>query len=211
MFFVVYFTLPGSTRSGEKARKMSRPTLSPLLEHRHEDLVGRPRVRRALQDDQHVLVDVLRHLLGGVDDIGEVGVLRLAQRRGDADVDRIGLRQRGKIGCDPQKPGRQRVPDRLGGNIADVRLPRAEGPDFRAVHVDADHRNAGPGVFHGERQPHVPQADHGRREILLLQSGEQIALSLDSRHRVPSSPRNTALHLFDDHRDPLPHPDAHRR
>jgi len=30
MFFVVYIALPGSTRSGEKARKMSRPTLKPF-------------------------------------------------------------------------------------------------------------------------------------------------------------------------------------
>ena len=30
MFLVVYFSLPGSTRSGEKARKTSFPTLNPF-------------------------------------------------------------------------------------------------------------------------------------------------------------------------------------
>ena len=58
-----------------------------LLEHRHEEFVGRPRVGGALQDDQHVPVDVFRHLLRGGHDVGEIRVFRLPKRRGNADVD----------------------------------------------------------------------------------------------------------------------------
>ena len=44
---------PGSTRSGENARKKSRSTFRPRgFEHRQRDLVGRARIRRRLEDDE---------------------------------------------------------------------------------------------------------------------------------------------------------------
>ena len=53
MFLVVNCGLPGSTRSGENARKKSTSAFKPAgLEHRLHDLVGRARIGRRLEDDQ---------------------------------------------------------------------------------------------------------------------------------------------------------------
>ena len=60
-------------------------------ERRLHHLVGRSGVRRRLQDDQHPGVQVAGDRLHRRDDVGHVGVLRLAQGSRHADVDRVEL------------------------------------------------------------------------------------------------------------------------
>ena len=69
-FFVVHFALPGSTRSGENARKKSSPGHKPAaLENRPDDFVRRTRVGRRLQDDELARPEVLGDHLDGRDDV----------------------------------------------------------------------------------------------------------------------------------------------
>ena len=67
------------------------------LEHRLDDFVGRPRIGRRLEDDQHARMQVLRDALDRRDDVGHVRVLRLAQRRRHADVDRVEILDDGEV------------------------------------------------------------------------------------------------------------------
>ena len=60
VFLVWYFSLPGSTRSGEKATKTSLPELVALRQLGNEDLARRARVGRRLEHDEHALVLVRR-------------------------------------------------------------------------------------------------------------------------------------------------------
>ena len=88
------FGLPGSTRSGENARKKSSSALQPLrLEHRLHHFVGRPRIRRRLEDDQLAALERGRNRFHRLDDVGQIGILGLPQRRRDADVDDVHVRR----------------------------------------------------------------------------------------------------------------------
>src|SRR4029450_2597884 len=61
----------------------------PGLEARQQDLLGRPGIGRRLEHDQLAAPDHPGHSVGGPDDEGDVGLLRLPQGRGDADDDRV--------------------------------------------------------------------------------------------------------------------------
>ena len=90
MFLVFHFALPGIDALGrEGEEEVAAGVEAPPFEHRLHDLVGRARVRRGLEDDQHAGLQVRGDHLDRRDDVGQVGVLRLAQRRRHADVDRV--------------------------------------------------------------------------------------------------------------------------
>ena len=84
------------------------------FEQRLHHFVGRARIGRRLEDDQHARVQVLGDRLDRRDDVGHVGVLGLAQRRRHADVDRVELARRwrsrwSRRACPPRAaPGRRR-------------------------------------------------------------------------------------------------------
>ena len=61
------------------------------FEHRLHDLVGRAGIGRRLEADELPGVQVLGDRFDRRDDVGHVRVLRLAQRRRHADVDRVEL------------------------------------------------------------------------------------------------------------------------
>ena len=98
IFVVWYLGLPGSTRSGEKHRKKSSPTSSPLLSSigsTSSSVV--PGIGGGFQNDQHAGMEVLGDLLAGGHDVAHVRVFGLAQRRGHADVDGVELGDHGEI------------------------------------------------------------------------------------------------------------------
>jgi hypothetical protein len=135
MFPVCHRSLPGSTRSGENARKKSVARLEPaLLEHRLQDLFGRAGIGRGLEDDELPAAQVRCHLLDGRDDVREVGVLRLAQRRGDADVDRVRLaRAPQKSAVARRRPAATSSAMRRRGHVGDVGLAPVDGVDLREL------------------------------------------------------------------------------
>ncbi len=92
--------LPGSSRSGLKARKKSVPARSPAgLEHGQHDLAGRARIGRALQDDELAGPEPGGDRPGRGGDVGQVGIAGLGQRGRHADHDRVRLvRAAGTVG-----------------------------------------------------------------------------------------------------------------
>ena len=120
--------LPGSMRSGENASAKSSPTSRPRgLERGPHDLFGRARVRRALEDDELARAEVLLDLVDGRDDVGEVRVLRLPQRRRHADVDRVEVADDGEVGRGDEPPGSHRLRDLLVPDVDDVGAAGADG------------------------------------------------------------------------------------
>jgi hypothetical protein len=63
---------------------------------------------------------VLRHLFDGGDDVREIGVLRFPQRRRNADADRVGVGQHGKVGGGLEPSGLDQPRDTLARYIGDV-------------------------------------------------------------------------------------------
>ena len=84
--------LPGIDALGrEREEEVLAGLQAGRLEQRLHDFFGRARVGRRLEADQHARMQVLGDRLDRRDDVGHVGVLRLAQRRRHADVDRVEL------------------------------------------------------------------------------------------------------------------------
>jgi hypothetical protein len=96
MLLVVYVLLPGSTRSGENARKKSRSTSSP--EDRQRDLVGGAWVGRGFQNDELSLSQVRGHDVERLNDERQIRVLRFSERRRHADIHDVYVAQLREIG-----------------------------------------------------------------------------------------------------------------
>ena len=88
------------------------------------------------------------------------GILRLAQRRRHADVDRVELGDDVEVGGRVQRAGRRRGarPPRSGtSGMYDV--PWLTASTLRCVEIDAGGVEAGAGELDRERQPDVAEAD----------------------------------------------------
>ena len=77
------------------------------LEQGQDQLVGGSRIGGALENHQLVVMQALADLLDRGDDVGDIGVSCLAQRRRHTDVDRIDLGQAVEVsGGGEPAPGR---------------------------------------------------------------------------------------------------------
>ena len=95
-----YCLLPGSSRSGENARKKSVPICSlsgpcatghfmpRFFQHRQHQFLGRAGIGGRFQHHQLPALQVWANRLGGVLHIGQVGLAPLIERRRHADEDR---------------------------------------------------------------------------------------------------------------------------
>ena len=151
--------LPGSSRSGLKARKKSRPGSRPAgAQDRQDDLAGGARVGRALQDDELAGPQPRGDRLGRVDDVGEVGLAGLGQRRRDADDDDVRL-------VEPIERSRgleallAHLADRRVGDVADVAFALLELGDLRRVDVESEDGDPALGEGPGQGQADIAQAD----------------------------------------------------
>jgi hypothetical protein len=143
---------PGSIRSGEKASAKSRPAARP-----DSSRIGRSRSRGRLEHHQLSLAHHPRQGATRVDDIGEVWLALVRERRRHADHDRIAAAELVVVGCHAQ----QRT-DRREALVAHILHGAAALVDLRhaaLVDVDAEHLVAGLGEGDRERQPHIAQPD----------------------------------------------------
>ncbi|MGB4803086.1 MAG: hypothetical protein WBV59_10555, partial [Anaerolineae bacterium] len=124
-----------------------------------------------------------------------IGIASLAQWRRHRNNRRVTLRQDTEIGrgkeptADHQRPTalvirrlsfvvrQQCQPFRR--NILHIRLAAIQRGHLAAVHFDADDGKALLGEGHGQRQPHVAQADDGHDRGVIMNLGEQLVF-----HRV---------------------------
>ena len=98
---------PGSIRSGDIARWKSAPGDQPVaLQHRLQHLARGARVGGRLEHDQLAAAQVRADRLGGAGDDRDVRFAVLGERRGHADQDRLGVRDRRVVrgGSDRARP-----------------------------------------------------------------------------------------------------------
>ena len=144
VFRVPYVGLPGSTRSGLKARKKSSPTVRPVLSSAGSRIsrvvpgyvvlsrmIACPRRSAALDR------------LGRGDDVADVRVLELGERRRHADRDGVRLGQPRHVGGRAESAGLDTACELRVGHVLDVRTAGVEPVDHLWLHVEAEHPVAG--------------------------------------------------------------------
>ena len=142
------------------------------LETGADDLLRGPRIGRAFQHHQHVRVNLRRDGAHRGNDVGDVGIPRFPEGRGDADDDGVAASQ-GRDVRGRTKATRLHVRGEYGiGNVLNIRLGPVHPVHLRGVGVDARQLETGPREFAGQRKPHVPQPDdshvrRGRVDLLL--------------------------------------------
>jgi hypothetical protein len=144
---VAYCLFPGSTRSGEKARKKSVPALSP----------PRSRIGRRFQDDQLSRAQVRRRRLDRAHHEGEVRVAGLPERRGHADVHDVQAGDVPVVGRAAQVPRLDHLAQFLVGNVGDIAVPAVDAGDLVGIDVDAPHVEPAAGELGGQRKADVAQ------------------------------------------------------
>jgi hypothetical protein len=166
-------------REGEEEVLARRESL--LLQEGKDELLGGPGIRRALEDHELPLAQVLGDRLRRVHDHGEVGVLRLAERSRHADDDRVRVGEPVEVDARGQALLGDEDLDLLRGHVPDVRLPAVDAVDLLPREVEAGHPETGARELHGERQADVAETD-GRHVGLALR---ELRLEVGGlRHRV---------------------------
>ena len=94
------------------------------------------------------------------DDVGQVRVLRLAERRRHADVDRVERRDDRRVASwRDSRPALRNSATSRRRHVRDVRLAAVDGVDLPGVEVDAGGLEAGARELDGERQADIAEAD----------------------------------------------------
>ena len=160
MLAVAKRELPGSSRSGENARKKSSPQRSP-------DSSRIPRTSSSVVPGYVVdsrTTSCPRRSRGWIcrtvfDDEAHVRLALRRQRRRDADEQHVRSGQLGEIRgrAEEARGGGRGQPATL--EVLDVVAPGAERVDLLGIDVEPDDRDALLGEGQGERQPDVPEAE----------------------------------------------------
>ena len=134
---------------------------SVLLEQGEEQLLGRPGVCRALQDDQLPWTEVGGRFSGGADHVGNVRVLGLPQRRGDTDDDGVTVRQNRRLGDRPVAAAAQKGLQVGARHVWNVGPAAGQRCDPVGIGIEPGHREAGSRELNSERQTDVALTDDG--------------------------------------------------
>ena len=132
-----------------------------LFEHGQEQFLGGPRVGGALEHHQLARVDPGGGRLGGGHDGGDVGVLRLPERRGHADDHDVASLQHASVHGSFVPAVLQKSRELLVRDVRGARAPEVKGDHPVQVGVEAVHGEACPGELDRQRQADVPLADDG--------------------------------------------------
>ena len=130
-----------------------------LLEHGQQHFVGRARVGGRLQHDELAAAQALLDLPRGGEDVGDVRLFGLPQRRRHADDDGVARRELAEVGRRVQPLGRDGLAERLGRHVADVRFAAVDRLGLARVDLEADGAQALSRELDRQRQPDVAQAD----------------------------------------------------
>ena len=183
--------MPGSSRSGLKARKKSTPGFKPVGgQERQHDLAGRARIGGALEHHELARPQTLGDGLGRVDDIAQVRIARVGERSRHADDDDIGLIQPLKVDRGLESLLAHLADHRV-GDVPDVAFATLEPGDLDRVDVESQDRDPAVAERSGQRQADVAQADdpdtHGRRFDLGQKGFQDRSIETGTRISAPSS------------------------
>ena len=114
-------------------------------------------------------MQVLRDLLDGGDDVGQIWILGLAQRRRDADIHRIERGKRIEVRRRAKPAGGQHLLEVAVGHIAHMRASVSDALDFRRVDVDAGRMEPAARELHEQREADIAEADDADAGFTALQ------------------------------------------
>jgi hypothetical protein len=160
-------------------------------QRRDQHLAGGARVGGGLQHDEHVLVLVLRDLLGGREDVADVRLLGLVERGGDADDDGVRLGQDGGVGGGVGAPLLDERPEHRGRDVLDVGVSLVEPLDLSGVLVVARHPEASAGELDDQGETDVADPDDDDAGGALLDFLAKCTHVRTSFRRDPRRPRST--------------------
>ena len=144
-----------------------------VFERGQDDLRRRAGVRRALEDDDHAGVDELGDLLRRGDDVRDVGVARLPERRRDADRDAVAAGEEAEVGRRRDEALLDERGEPAVGDVLDVGRAGVDAVGDALVHVDAYDLEARLGEDDGEREADVAEADDAHAGRLVVDAGEE--------------------------------------
>ena len=145
----------------ERQEEIASGHQAALLENRPDDFVRSTRIGGRFEDDELPGMQVLGNHLDGRDDVGEVRVLGLPERRRHADVDRVERLDDRRVAAWPRAcPASRNWATSAVGTSGMYDSPRLIGVDLARVEVDAGRLEAGARQLDGERQADVAEADH---------------------------------------------------
>src|SRR5690606_16485134 len=136
-----------------------------LAQPGQDNLFGRSRVGRAFKNDEIALPAVRRNTLGGVEVVGDVGILRFAQSGGHTDRHGVYSGEFGVIGGRAELTRRD---ERLQDPVRDVfyvATASIQRIDLSGIDVYADDIKTGLCEGHRQWQADVPDADNADRQI----------------------------------------------
>ena len=127
-------------------------------EERQDDVAGRARIGRALEDDELAGPQPRGDGLGRVDDVGEVGLAQSVSGVGTQMMMASGSSSRSKSTV-ASNPALAHLADRSVGDVPDVALAALEPGDLGRVDVEAQDRDPAVAEGPGQRQADIAQAD----------------------------------------------------
>jgi hypothetical protein len=143
------------------------------LEHRTDDLVGGARIRGGLEHDQLARVKVFAHLLDCRNDVGKVGVFRLAQRRRDADADGIGLGEDREVFRGRQPARVDQLAHAFARHIRDVGHAPSNTLYPALIQIHRRHGEAGVSKLDGKRQADVAETNDAHSRLARTKALDQ--------------------------------------
>lgn len=137
------------------------------LEHLAQVCVRRPGIGGGLQHHQRALLQVARDRFASLEDVGNVRLPILVQRRGHAEDDRRHFLHPPKIGGRRKSPGLHGIANGGRWNMFDIAATRIDRGHLCPVNVQPDDFHFVPGKLQAQRQPDITQSDDGNFHDLM--------------------------------------------
>jgi hypothetical protein len=131
------------------------------FEDRAQIFIGGSGIGRRFENNKNPIVQMRCDGTAGFQDVGDVGLAILVQRRGDADDDGIDFLDAGEIGRGLQATGGDFFADGVVGDVFDVGFSPVTSGDLLVVDVEAENGGAGTGELEAQGEADVTEADDG--------------------------------------------------
>jgi hypothetical protein len=164
-----------------------------LLQHLAQFAIGRARVGGRLEHDQRAFLQVRGDGPAGFDDVGNIRLPILVERRRDANEDRIDLFDADEVGRGGETAAGPLLLDDGTVNVADVAAAGVAGVNLGGVDIKADDVDAGSCELQAEGQPDVAEANHSQTNLTHNDNNGRGGRSLDSIDRSDGTRRITPL------------------